>query len=273
MAIANISICKETLPFNKTLKSTSYQIAVSPFFNEDDIVVNISQDIENLYGRLFDLDFDSNSVYYGRVKLHFDDNSEYGWTKPIMLTKEGDNFSCNITVITTPKVTIEGDIKNCELGGFKIFSSEFRTINKLSRHKYTDWIIRSVDGSIVFQSLKDYDNLTKIRVPYNTLKPDRLYIVEVTYISDDNNKSNAGRIIIKTLAKPSDAENLNFNDNVRSASIPKDEYDALLNAYNDLLEDYVNRLALADQYEKAYNELLKECVNNSALKNTCDQQS
>jgi len=240
MALTNISICSTSIPDGINLVATSYQIALSPNFEDDELVEDIKKDTENLYGRTFDLDFNAYEVYYGRVKLHFDDDSYYGWTRPIMLTKDSDGCSCNNTIIATPKVWIEGDNDHCDLGGFKVHSSEFKVYDGHSTHRYTDWVIKTVDGSVIYQSLKNFDDLTSIRVPNGVLDPDKIYVIEVTYVSSDNNKSNVGKLIIKTIGEAPDAHLLDNSDEAMTSTYDKDT----LKAYNDLLAEYANHLAL-----------------------------
>ena len=119
MDVISLSIKSIKLPADKTLVATSYQVATNGLFRDEDIIIDIEKDEENLTNIDLDLDFTISDVYYARVKLHFDDESFYGWTKPIILTKDGDGFSHNNTIIVTPEVTISSDPNNCQLGNFK----------------------------------------------------------------------------------------------------------------------------------------------------------
>ena len=240
MAISSISIRSMTLPNGKTLESTSYQVSTTGLFEADDIIINIDKDKDNLYKKSFELDYTAYDVYYARVKLNFDDGSYYGWTKPIMLTKDGDGYSYNNTIIVTPELSLDSDKDNCMLGGFKIFGSDFKIFDGNSIHKYTDWVIRDVNGDIKYQSLKNKDSLTSLRVPHDTLDPNKIYLIEATYVSSDNNKSNIGKLFIKTTGKSPDVVDVEYDDKTRVVGYDKD----LLTSYNDLLQEYVNHLAL-----------------------------
>jgi len=210
MDVINLSLRSIKLPADKTLEATSYQVADNGLFRDEDIVINIEKDEENLTDIDLDLDFSATDVYYARVKLHFDDDTYYGWTKPIVLTRDGDGFSHNNTVIVTPKVSIDSDRDNCQLGNFKINGGEFIIFTGTGYHEKTSWAIKDNTGAVIWEVKRDEHNLTQIRVPSNTLKPNRLYTIEVVYISNNNMPSNAGKLIVKTTGEGSSAEDLSF---------------------------------------------------------------
>jgi len=243
MAISNISIRSISLPNGKEIGSTSYQVSSSGLFETDDIIIDIENDTENIYSKSFDLDYTTFAVYYARIKLNFTDGSFYGWTKPIMLTKDGDSYSYNNTIIVTPELTIDSDVNNCELGGFKIYGSEFKVFDGGSLHKYTDWKIKDALGDVVFMSEKDKDNLTSIRMPHGKFTPNGIYLIEASYVSSDNNRSNVGRLYLKTSGIALDETVVGYDDTTRAVGYGDD----LMQAYNSLLQQYVNHLALEDQ--------------------------
>jgi hypothetical protein len=210
MDVINLSIKSIKLPADKTLGSTSYQVATNGLFRDEDIVIDIANDTENLTDIDLELDFIASDVYYARVKLHFDDSSYYGWTKPIILTKDGDGFSHNNTIIVTPKVSISGDVNNCQLGNFKITGDEFVIFTGSGYHAKTTWAIKDNSGAVIWEKKRDEHNLTEIRVPSNTLKANRLYTLEVTYISNNNMVSNPGKLIIKTTGVSNDVDDLTY---------------------------------------------------------------
>ena len=210
MDVINLSIKSIKLPADKTLKSTSYQVATNGLFRDSDLVTDIVRDEENLTNIDLELDFTASDVYYARVKLHFDDDSFYGWTKPIILTKDGDGFSHNNTIIVTPEVTITGDVNNCQLGNFKVNGGEFVIFTGSGYHARTTWTIKDNTGAVVWEVKRDEHNLTQIRIPSNILKPNRMYTIEVTYISNNNMVSNPGKVLIKTTGTASNVDDLSF---------------------------------------------------------------
>ena len=210
MDIINLSIKSIKLPAGKTLDATSYEVATNGLFRDEDIVTKIDNDKENLTNIDLELDFTASDVYYARVKLHFDDDSFYGWTKPIILTKDGDGFAHNNTVIVTPKVEISGDPHNCQLGNFRIEGGEFVIFTGSGYHAKTTWAIKDNTGATIWESKRDEHNLTSIRVPSNVLNPNRLYTVEASYISNNNMVSNSGKLIVKTSGDIKNVDDLAF---------------------------------------------------------------
>jgi len=242
MDVINLSIKSIRLPNGKNIESTSYQIATTGQFNTDDIVVDDANDKDNIYSKDFELDFSTTDVYYARMKLNFTDGSYYGWTKPIILTKDGDGFSHNNTVIVTPKVNITSSVNNCDLGSFKIQGSDFVIFTGVGFHSKTTWRIKNGNGNIIWESVRDTNNLREIRVPGNTLKPNRIYIIEVTYISNNNMVSNAGKLIIKTSGDSPVAEELLYG----GKRYGSEAYKELEEAYDELLEFVISELAISN---------------------------
>jgi len=210
MDVINLSIKSIKLPADKTLESTSYQVATNGLFRDEDIVIDIVKDIENLTDVDLELDFTASDIYFARVKLHFTDESFYGWTKPIILTKDGDGFSHNNTIIVTPKLTITGDVNNCQLGNFKAKGSEFIIFTGSGYHAKTTWAIKDNAGATVWEMKRDEHNLTEVRIPSNILKANRLYTIEATYISNNNMMSNPCKLLVKTTGTTNAIEDLTY---------------------------------------------------------------
>ena len=242
MDVINLSIRSIQLPSDKNLKDTSYEVATTALFKDDDIVFSSENDEDNKYDIDVEVDFTENDIYYARVKLHFDDDTYYGWTKPIVLTKDGDGFSHNNTIIITPKVTVTGDPHNCQLGGFRIKGGEFVIFSGSGYHARTTWTIKDNFGEPVWEIKRDEHNLTEIRVPSNILKPNRIYTVEVTYISNNNMMSNAGKLIIKTTGDAGNLEELRFGGLRDLYGKNKDLEETL----EFVLEELINIRALED---------------------------
>ena len=260
MDIINLSIRSIELPSDKKLKATSYQVANTGLFRDEDIVVDNKEDTKNLYEYDVELDFTKADIYFARVKLHFDDDTYYGWTKPIVLTKDGDGFSHNNTVIVTPTVTVTTDINNAVLGGFRIMGSEFIIFTGHGNHLATSWVIKDSLGAIIWEKIRDESNLREIRVPNNILKPNRIYSVEVTYIANNNMMSNPGRIILKTSGNMDNVENLVFKG-VKPILKENEDYAKTL---EQALQDYIYaemKIANLENQVKEYKQALDSCLN------------
>lgn len=246
MAIVSLDILTNMVPTSKTIVSVDYIISTDGTFSGTDKIIEILKDTVNLTGREFELDFDSNDLYYGRVVLNFDNTGTDNYVnKTIILTKDGDGFSHNNSVIVTPKLTITSDSNNSELGGFTINGSEFTLFLGIGGHKYTSWYIRNTSNKIIWSREKDEHNLTEIRVPNNILEVNRHYIIEAVYVSNGKQKSNVGKLLIKTTGVSELSELISGGDK----RISSDEYKEFQKEYEKLLTIVVSNMALGTQLD------------------------
>jgi hypothetical protein len=179
--------------------ATSWQIASDPEFKN--LLVDDQKDEDNLLSLKVDLTLTRETIYYSRHKLHFGDDKETNWSRPTIITKDGDGFSFNNTIITTPKVYSETGNIDTPLGGFKFFTDPFNLFMGVGKHLSTDWIIEDSEGNIVWQRLDDKNNLTEIRLPKDILEPGKLYVIKVRFKSDTNAISNFGKFVFTTNPK------------------------------------------------------------------------
>jgi len=243
MAIIKLAIRSVKLPSKKTLKSVDYQISTDGQFTDKDFIVNIQKDKKYLTGREFDLDFTVQDIYYGRVRLNFNEEGEkedYYQGRPVIITRSGDGFSHNNAVIVTPSLSIDCDVNNSELGGFNVTASDFILFSGVGDHKCTNWFVRDTNGTVKWQREQDDANLTSIRIPNDVLDGNRHYTIEAVYISTGNQRSNIGKLIIKTMGKSRHASTVDYGD-VRTSS---KEMKELQEGYDELLEVIVNAKAL-----------------------------
>jgi len=241
MSIVEMSIRSLTLPKDKSLISVDYQVSNDGTFSGNDLVIDIKKDTVNKTGREFELDFNVYDIYYGRIKLNFNSaGTDYYLGKPVVLTRDGNGFSHNNSIIVTPKISITSDIHNCETGGFSIDTSDFVIFTGIGNHHHSNWFIKSSNGDIVWKREKDKNNLTSIRIPTETLDLNKHYIIEVVHVSDGNQMSNRGKLLIKTTGTSVNTTVIKAGDK-RPTS---EEFKDLQLAYNDLLTMIVNDLAL-----------------------------
>ena len=243
MAIVSLDIITGSIPDNKNLVSVDYIISTDGTFSGDDKVVEVLKDTTNLTGREFDLDFDSYDIFYGRVVLNFNASGSDNYVnKTIILTRDGDGFSHNNSVVVTPKLTITTDIRNAELGGFTVEGSEFMLFLGIGGHKHTSWSIKNTSNEIIWSRKNDEVNLTKIRIPNDILKTNKHYIIEAVYTAVGNQRSNAGKLLIKTMGK----SNLSKVITGADKRVSSEDYLELKSSYDDLLTIIVNNLALGN---------------------------
>lgn len=241
MAISRLTLKELVLPKNRTLVSVDYKISRNGQFGLNDLVVNIVKDTVNLQGREFDLDYESNDVYYGKIRLNFNSSgSSYYEGRPVAMTKNGDGFSHNNAVIVTPSVSINDSVNNSELGGFTVTTGEFILFSGVGNHKYSSWYIKDTNGNKVWSKENDKYNLTKIRIPNNILTPNRHYSIEVVYFSDGNQRSNTGKLLLKTMGKSILVNIVEYGD----TRVSSETFRETRTQFHLLLDRLVNSLAL-----------------------------
>ena len=180
--------------------NTSWQISLTPGFDDDDIVFESLNDKDNLTSIRVPLSLDDEDLYYSRTKIHFSDGSEGDWSKPNVITRHATGFNFNDTIVVTPKLSIDMDIRNTSLGGFTVTGGDFKLFSGIGKHKFTTWIIEDDKGNQVWSRMNDRHNLTSIRIPNNILTPGKMYTIKAMYVSDTNAYSNYGRLLIVTNA-------------------------------------------------------------------------
>lgn len=246
MAIVSLDILENMIPASKTVVSVDYIISTDGTFSGSDKIIEILADTVNLTGREFELDFDSNDLYYGRVVLNFDNTGTDNYVnKTLVLTRDGDGFTHNNSVIVTPKLTITSDSNNSELGGFTIKGNKFVLFLGIGGHKYTSWYIRDTKNKVIWSRELDENNLTEIRVPNNILEANRHYTIEAVYIASGKQKSNTGKLLIKTTGLSELSELISGGDK-RISSV---NYLELQNNYDELLTIVVSNLALGTELD------------------------
>ncbi len=198
MTKKQISMRNLHLPTNIIHISTSYQVASNPLFDSNDIVFEVLKDSVNLESIVVELDYNIHEIYYARLKIHFDDGSSYGWLKAVAMSKGSEGFAhCN-TIINTPIVTTDTDANNAKLGNFNLMSSAFTIYSGTGEHSSTTWSIKDLAGNLLWERKDDKHNLTRVRIPNESLDSNSIYTVEVVYRSKNNVISNKGKLIIKT---------------------------------------------------------------------------
>jgi len=215
--------------------ATSWQVSDDPQFKN--LLVDDQKDKDNLTEITFDLPLTKDDKYYVRVKMHFDDDSETDWSKPIIITKDMDGFSVSNTIIGTPELSVDFNPKTCPLGGFTVNASDFILFTGTGSHRFTDWRIEDINGKLIWER-KNTTNLTSIRIPSRLLTPGKTYIIKARYRSDTNAYSNWGKLIVNTIGVGVSPD-FEFNEEVSLNIISLTEHIfAVNNAYARL--DLVN---------------------------------
>ena len=175
---------------------TSWEVSLTPGFEDSNIIFKSLEDEVNLTRISVPLPLNDDDLYYIRTKVYFSDGSESDWSRPSIITKYSTGFNFNSTIVVTPQLSVDFDIRSAPLGGFLIKSSEFKLFSGVGNHKATTWIIEDDKGNQIWGKVNDEFNLTSIRVPYNILTPGKLYTIKAMYLTDTNIYSNYGRLRI-----------------------------------------------------------------------------
>ena len=198
MAIYRLKLENINFNNNLTCNKVRYEIFDSSDLTPESLIKSIDRVDSNRYVLEVDLDFNNKDLLYCVSTLYFTNGKHYTLPYPTVITKDGNDFTHNDSVILTPKITIDDDLTKTRLGNFTIYSSDFVLLTGNGSHKYTSWKITDSKGKIYINKEKDYKNLTSLRVPDNSLDPNKLYIVEVVYISSNGDMSNKGKLLFKT---------------------------------------------------------------------------
>lgn len=232
------------LPTGSTVVSVNYKIATTQLFDVDDIIYDVTETVTGEISKLFDLDFDVVDIYYTQLILTSNLGKVYT-TRPMAITKDGNGFSYNNTVIVTPNITISSDNDNCELGNFKIKCADFVAYSGVDAHYTTTYTIKTITGKVVWEKKADKNNLTEIRVPSNTLESSTAYVIEVKFRGISKQYSNAGKRIIKTIGKAPEVELIASNSKLTQTK----SYVELRDERDLYLDIIINHLALGNSIE------------------------
>ena len=180
---------------NLTHYATSYQIAKFPDFSNIDNIIHESIDNEiNLLDYRVELDISDDDTVYIRNKYHFKDidnnikNSNWSRITPVSGLQKG--FKLSNSMVVTPKVSYSISKNNIMLR-----TEPMRMYTGVGIHLSTSWKIITTDNKVVYNRVKDSDNLTMLIIP-NTLDLDKGYTVEVIHHTTTNNDSLPGKLFI-----------------------------------------------------------------------------
>lgn len=135
-------------------------------------------------------------VVYGRLKIHFRNNTDTGWSSLAILDTKTNEMTMNTNVIVTPKVIVDPSFT--DRGLIKVLTSDYKIYAGIGSHKYTSWYVRSLDGGIVWKREKDEDNLTSIILPSNIFTSKKAYSIIAVHGNEFDNKSLEGKLTLTT---------------------------------------------------------------------------
>lgn len=243
---------------NVVLQATSWEVSEIPAFNiESKIVHRTLNDSVNLLSKTIEHDLDEYTTLYFRAKYHFNiGNSSWSKTIPINLDHTGIKMSSN--VINTPGISINiSDDVNDEV--LKVTGSDFSLFTGTGNHRHTDWVLKSTQDEIIYTSLEDSSNLSKIDIPLSYIESGKIYMMEVTYVSTIGDRSNTGRQLVSLSTESSKL----FEMETECKLIPERWMYFKLFVYTS---NYISvDLIITDKYGNVVNQSLNQTSRNPRI--------
>lgn len=196
------------LPNNLLHSATIYKISKTITFQETDIIVNETSTTK-LYDNNFTVDIKNDDTLYistqyvytvidenGELVYNEDGSIKYQYGTPSRISSlKGDQSGVKIsdTIVGTPTVKINTSYEINFEGNLKITTSDFKMYSSIGKHLSTTWLVKDIEGNVIFKREKDVDNLTSIIITEDIKLSDN-FIVYVSHHSDTNADSNYGII-------------------------------------------------------------------------------
>lgn len=196
------------LPNNLLHSATIYKISKTITFQETDIIVNETSTTK-LYDNNFTVDIKNDDTLYistqyvytvidenGELVYNEDGSIKYQYGTPSRISSlKGDQSGVKIsdTIVGTPTVKINTSYEINFEGNLKITTSDFKMYSSIGKHLSTSWLVKDIEGNVLFKREKDVDNLTSIIITEDIKLSDN-FIVYVSHHSDTNADSNYGVI-------------------------------------------------------------------------------
>ena len=205
-----------------THDGTDWQLATSPEFKDDDIVVESKADTENKISIIFDNDLDPETTYYGRARVICNkgifDWSHVGVVKVTDFIKVAFDYPIP-SMVMAPEL----DIVNVT-GGEVIYEDapaaamSFRptpiSTTSNSERLYTSFIIEKLDGTPVFTDLENSDSSNTYVQSKFILEEGIPYIIKAAHTATSNDTSDFASKVIYVKARPDiklKTNNINVN--------------------------------------------------------------
>lgn len=120
------------------------------------------------------------------------DKYEYtSWSIPTSFYGNQEGIKIDGMLVLTPRIVVDEKIGTLSGDVLSITSSDFKMILGDGRHKYTNWkVYDAYDNDNIIYSRKDDDtNLTSLTIPLEKFELSRLYVIECSYLSNNNIES------------------------------------------------------------------------------------
>lgn len=205
-----------------THDGTDWQLATSPEFKDDDIVVESKADTENKISIIFDNDLDPETTYYGRARVICNKGifewSHVGVVKVTDFIKVAFDYPIP-SMVMTPELTVTnvgGSIINYQdsPAAALMFKPTPISTTSNSDRLYTSFIIEKLDGTPVFTDLENSDSSNNYVQSKFILEEGVPYIVKAAHTATSNDTSDFASKIMYVKARPDiklKTNNINVN--------------------------------------------------------------
>jgi len=174
--------------------ATSWQVSRTTDFSDTaSLLINQVADATNLLSYKNSINISTYDTIYVRTKYHFNGNKSSNWSRVTSLNGDQVEIVLSDVIIQTPIVDLTIDYKNTLDGEIVINTSPFALYTGAGVHKYTTWIIETIDNEILYKRELDEDNLTSLRLSNTEIDMTNIYTIKVSYHSDTGGESNYGR--------------------------------------------------------------------------------
>jgi len=161
------------LPTGWTHDKTDWQVSTDESFK--DILVKSMDDEENLTTIIFNEKLDLGKKYYGRARMLLNTGFTEWSNIDVFIPKDANEVALNMdipSIITAPTLTTKYEKDSHPNAYFKILGNEFSTLGNAT-HESTTWIVEDSEGTALWASIDDKDNLTSVLMdrylPKNTV--------------------------------------------------------------------------------------------------------
>lgn len=184
------------LPDGVSHKATTMYISRTLDFDNPLIALSAIVDIRE---RKFSIDLYEDETIYVKTKYIYDSpENENGYeeshfSRISSLRGDQEGIYISDTVVLTPSLKMTLDRSNDANGELKLKGNEFGMYTSHGTHKSSSWVLKDLDGGIIYEALEDEEALTELTLPKSITK-DMNFIAELTYHSYPVAKSNPGRL-------------------------------------------------------------------------------
>jgi len=192
--------------------STDYQVATDRLFSIDSIVCESIDDTVNKTFITFNEVLDPTIKYYGRARVRLSTGCAIWGDVSMFIPKDINDVELDgdlPTRVGIPQIASSSSFEAHTTTLFTLYATGFGVIGNAG-HTMTSWIIEDVNGNIVWSSVNDYLNKTKISINSILLKENNIYRFKVIFHTTSNDASQIATKTVRTYK----SEFINLQNNI-----------------------------------------------------------